>query len=182
MPESDLKYQKLIIMLLLGCAAVFVARIQPSYAQGGRGGTINGTVTDNTGAVIPGAKITITNVATRQTRDVVTADDGGYTALFLPLGQYSITVTHPGCKSLTQTGITLTSDEVATVNISIDVGELKQTIEVSTGGQMVETATATLPLPRGLPKRGHLPITRTRKSQLLACNTDRNEAGRRKSK
>jgi len=134
----------LINLVLLGCATVFVARLQPCYAQGGRGATINGTVTDQSGAVVPGAKVSITNVTTGQTRDVVTASDGGYTAPFLPVGQYSITVTCAGFKSKTQTGITLTTDEVATVNIALELGEVWQKIEVTAGAEMVETTTAAL--------------------------------------
>ena len=132
-----------ISLMLLTCGVVFVLRSQLTYAQGGKA-TINGAVTDPTGALVPEAKVTITDVTTGQPRDVVTAADGGFTAPFLPVGEYSITVSHPGFKSKTQTGITLTTDQIATVNIVLEVGEVTQRIEVSAAAEMINTTTAAL--------------------------------------
>jgi len=128
---------------LLTCGVLVVLRPEPTYAQGGKA-TINGTVTDPTGALVPGAKVTITDVTTGQPRDVVTAADGGFTAPFLAVGEYSITVTHPGFKSKTQTGITLTTDQIATVNIVLEVGEVTQKVEVSAAAEMINTTTAAI--------------------------------------
>jgi hypothetical protein len=147
---SNLKHRQLtclrrslISLFLLTCGAVFVMRPQPTYAQSGKA-TINGTVMDPTGAVVPDAKIIITNVTTGQPRDVTSAVDGGFTAPFLPVGQYSITVSHLGFKSKTQSGITLTTDQIATVNITLEVGQVTQTVEVSAAAQMINTTTAAI--------------------------------------
>jgi hypothetical protein len=131
-------------LVLLTCGLVLIAiRTQPTFAQGGKA-TLNGTVTDQTGALVPEAKVTITELSTTQTRDVVTGADGGFTAPFLPVGQYSVTVSHPGFKSKTQTGITLTTDQVLTVNISLDVGQVTQSVEVSANAEMINTTTAAI--------------------------------------
>src|SRR5208283_4172550 len=77
-------------------------------------------------------------------RDAVTGSDGGYTAPFLPVGHYSVTAWHPGFKTTTQPGITLTADQKATVNIALAVGDVKESIEVSIGQTMLETQSAAL--------------------------------------
>jgi hypothetical protein len=136
--------RKSIGLILLTCGLVLIAiRTQPTFAQGGKA-TLNGTVTDPTGAVVPETKVTITEMSTTQTRDVVTGTDGGFTAPFLPVGQYSVTVSHPGFKTKTQTGITLTTDQVVTVNISLDVGQVTQSVEVSANAEMINTTTAAI--------------------------------------
>jgi len=118
-------------------------RSRPALAQGGAA-TMNGTVTDPTDAVVPGATVTLTNLTTGTTRGVTTGTNGGYVAPFLPIGQYSVAVSHPGFKSKTETGITLTTDQVATVNIVLELGEVVQKVEVSASSQLVETTTAAL--------------------------------------
>ena len=111
-------------LVLLMLAAVFVACVQPSYAQVSGYATINGTVTDPTGAVVAGANVTITNTDTGSKRDTVTGSGGEYAEPYLPPGHYSVTVSHPGFKTTTQPGITLTTGQVAGVNITLAVGEV----------------------------------------------------------
>src|SRR5271157_45860 len=67
--------------------------------------TINGAVTDPSGAVIPGAQVTVTNTQTGQVTNATTADNGTYVVPLLSVGSYSITFSHPGFKSLTRSGV-----------------------------------------------------------------------------
>jgi len=131
-------------LVLLACAVVLGLQLQPSQAQVSGYATINGTVTDPTGAVVRDANVTITNIDTGVKRDAVTGSDGGYTAPYLPAGRYTITVSHPGFKTTTQPGVTLTASQTATVNIAIAVGEVQQSVEVSSTQMMIETSSSAL--------------------------------------
>src|SRR5437667_8522613 len=95
--------QKRVALFLLSFA-VFSAN---SFAQVATAELV-GTVTDATGAAVPGAKITAVNTATNVTaRDVESGADGGYIMTFLPPGAYNINVEKQGFRKLAQTGLTL---------------------------------------------------------------------------
>lgn len=132
-----------VFLILLTCGVIFVTQTQPIFAQGGAA-TLNGTITDPSGATVPGATVTIKNLSTGEPRTVTASTDGGFVAPFLPVGEYSVTVSHPGFKSKTQTGITLTTDQVATVNISLEVGAVTQSVEVTGSAQVLQTTTAAI--------------------------------------
>ena len=103
-------------------------------------GRINGTVTDSSGAVIPGATVTITNIATNAPRTAVTDDSGFYTVTSLPVGTYTVTVERNGFKKANQTGNALTADQRLTVNITLEPGNVTETVEVTTvAGETVNT-------------------------------------------
>jgi len=70
--------------------------------------TILGQVKDSSGSLVAGAKITMRNIETGQTRTVVTGDDGGYRVDALPVGNYEITAEKVGFKTEMQSGLTLT--------------------------------------------------------------------------
>src|SRR6476659_4330524 len=103
-------------------------------------GRISGTVTDSSGAVIPGATVTITNIATNATRTTATDDGGFYTVTNLPVGTYAVTVERSGFKKANQTGNVLTADQRLTVNITLEAGNVTETVEVTTAaGETVNT-------------------------------------------
>ncbi|AXC15842.1 Oar protein [Acidisarcina polymorpha] len=111
--------------------------------QGGRG-TINGTVVDQSGASVPGAHIVIRNLDTGQIREVIAGDNGQYNAPYLPIGRFSISADHPGFAATTQDGMTLTADQVATVNLSLSVGQTEEKVEVTANQLQINTTSATL--------------------------------------
>ena len=81
-----------------------------------------GTVTDSTGAAVPGATVTITQTETHTVRTVKTRMTAAYRADFLPVGPYKVAVAAPGFKTLERTGITLTVTEEAHVDLSLSAG------------------------------------------------------------
>src|SRR5687768_9272041 len=93
---------------LLTFFAVLVAlsTAAPSYAQKITG-TIRGTVTDATGAVVPGAKVTVTNEETGLTRSAATGSAGIYAFAELPVGSYSVRVENAGFKSEVRSNVVL---------------------------------------------------------------------------
>ena len=84
--------RRLLILLLIGAASVATLRAQAT-------GTIVGTVTDESGAVLPGVTIEVTNVGTGQTRTAVTGDDGYFNVPLLRPGSYQVKGTLNGFKT-----------------------------------------------------------------------------------
>ncbi len=86
----------------------------PAFAQSqAANGTIEGTVADSSGGVLPGVTVTVTNVDTGLERSLVTNIDGQYRGLLLPLGRYRVAAELQGFKTFEQTGITLSRRQTA---------------------------------------------------------------------
>jgi outer membrane receptor protein involved in Fe transport len=107
-------------------------------------GTIFGTVTDDSNAVIPGATVTVKNVETGLLRSLVSDAEGRYRAPSLPLGSYEVVAELPGFRTASRSGIVLTVGREAEVNFTLSVGELSETLSVTGEAPLVETTTAEL--------------------------------------
>ncbi|HTV07745.1 MAG TPA: carboxypeptidase-like regulatory domain-containing protein [Candidatus Aquilonibacter sp.] len=102
-------------------------------------GRIKGTVTDPSGAVIPGASVIATNIATGVKYTTKTLASGDYLFPQLPVGTYSISVSSPNFKSFTATGIILTIDKEYVENAKLEVGNTSETLEVAADAVQVNT-------------------------------------------
>src|ERR1043166_7192723 len=108
------------------------------FAQAEIGGaTLNGTVTDATGAAVPGAKVTVTNHDTGFSRTTTTNQAGQYTLPTLPVGSYDLTAENQGFKVSKRTGIALTVGAVATVDVVLEVGGVQETVRITAGARQV---------------------------------------------
>src|SRR6266852_4832537 len=96
------------------------------------GATLSGTVTDPSGASVPQAQVVITNVSTGVIRNVTTDSAGFYTAPNLLPGTYEVRATATGFSTQVRTGITLTVGAQQALNITMQVGQVSQTVEVTT--------------------------------------------------
>ena len=105
-------------------------------------GRITGTVTDSSGASVPGVTVKITNEAKGQTRTATTDPNGFYVATNLPVGNYTIVVEHQGFKKTTKTGYDLGADGRLTVDFSLEPGAVTESVEVvaSTGEAVNSTS------------------------------------------
>jgi Carboxypeptidase regulatory-like domain/TonB dependent receptor len=108
------------------------------------GATLTGTVSDPTGAVIPNASISITNIATSVTREATTDAAGLYSAPNLLPGTYSVTISAAGFASQEQKNITLTVGATQVLNVSLQIGQATQKIEVSGAAATVELASSAI--------------------------------------
>jgi hypothetical protein len=106
--------------------------------------TLSGTITDATGAVIPQASITATNVATGAASKTVSDASGNYILPSLVPGDYRLKVEKEGFKSTVLTGITLQVDQKATQDAELEVGNVAQQIEVKSKVPIVNTTTGTV--------------------------------------
>jgi hypothetical protein len=93
-------------------------------------GRISGTVTDSTGAAVPGVAVKITNEATQQTRSAMTDPNGFYVATNLPVGNYTVTVEHQGFKRATKTGYNLIADGRLSVDFALETGAVTESVEI----------------------------------------------------
>ena len=123
---------------LLGMIAVLALS---STAFGQATAQISGTVQDPTGALIPGVEVTVTQTETGANRLAVTNETGSYVLTSLPLGPYQLEAVLPGFQTFIQTGIVLQVNGAPTVNVTLEVGQVTQTIEVQANAAMVETRT-----------------------------------------
>ncbi len=107
-------------------------------------GTIVGTVNDQAGAAVAGAKVTLVNDGTRFTRAVTTNDSGQYVATSVPTGGYAITVEHAGFQKTVRSGLQLTAADTLTVDLQLQVGNVQETIEVRETAPLLQSQTATV--------------------------------------
>ena len=124
---------------LLALLALFSV---PSVAQTFRGG-INGTVTDTSGAVIPGAKITATDVATAAVRDTVSSGAGEFVFNDLPQSTYKVKVEATGFQSTEVTGVAVQTGKIYTLPIKLSVAQQATTVEVAADALTLDTTTFT---------------------------------------
>jgi hypothetical protein len=115
-----------------------------SFAQTFRG-TILGSVTDSSGAAVPGATVTVKNLDTGLVRTVTTSDDGSYAAPELPIGTYSVSVEKAGFKLGLVTGIKVEVSSERRADVALQPGQVAQTVTVQ-GEElpMVESTSNTL--------------------------------------
>jgi hypothetical protein len=125
------------------CAALIAIAATSAGAQTITG-SIGGTVTDSSGAAIPGATVTVKNLGTG-VQTVAHADSSGlYNFQFLPVGSYSITGEAKGFAQTATGPLALEIDQIARVNLKLNVGEVSTTVEISAESAVLQTQNATL--------------------------------------
>ena len=102
---------------------------------------ISGTISDTTGALLPGVEVNVTQTATGAVRNAVTNETGAFVFTNLALGPYDLDAVLSGFQTYTQTGILLQIGRSPVINVVMAVGQVTQTIEVQANTVMVETRT-----------------------------------------
>ena len=118
---------------------VFVLLLSAANAWAQATAQINGTVADTSGAVLPGVTVVATQTATGFRREVVTDDQGSYALLNLPIGPYRLEATLAGFRSYVQTGIVLQVNSNPVIKVTLQLGELSETLTVVGQAPLVET-------------------------------------------
>jgi hypothetical protein len=125
---------------LLICLCLTLAWVSPASAQEFRG-RINGTVTDNTGAVLPGVTVTASGPALMQPQVQVTGADGTYRFLALPPGLYAIDYELVGFQNIKREGVRVVINQTLTVDQALNVATLQETVTVTGASPIVDTST-----------------------------------------
>ena len=137
--KQRFRFVGIAIEVLLGCSlSCLPANAQVSEAR------LTGVVMDSSGAIVPGAQISITNVSTEATRDLTTNPSGNYNAPGLPAGNYRVKVSAQGFQTEVRTGVTLTTGAEQVLNITLKVGNVAQQVVVTDVPPQVQLSTAAL--------------------------------------
>ena len=128
----------LIRLLVLSMAAAGIVTAQTAATE------ILGRVIDSTGAAVAGAKVTETHVATGQTQTQMTNQDGEFTFPLVEIGEHTVRVEKDGFVSRTVTGLRVETQQKARVDFRLEVGSLKQSIEVQASAVVLDTESAAI--------------------------------------
>ncbi len=124
--------------LILSFVILTLVGSSRASAQTQATGTIEGIVRDERGAVIAGAKVSARHVGTNAMREVTTDTSGRYRIVFLPPGPYEVTAEMPGFATVTQSGITVLVGGTATVDLTLKVAPVAETVTVTAEAPIVE--------------------------------------------
>ena len=109
-----------------------------AYSQEFRGG-VSGRVTDSSKGRLPGATVTVTNIATNVASTTTTSGEGDYTILYLTPGTYTLSVELSGFKKMVREGIEIRIGDKLAVDVTLDVGRLEETVTVTGESPLLET-------------------------------------------
>src|SRR6516225_3400598 len=127
----------LVLTMTVGCAQFLLA-------QGTDLGTIRGSVTDSTSAVIANAKVVILDLSTGTTRETMTNTDGEFQVFGLRPGSYKVTISAPNMRTQELTGIVLTGSDVVAANAVLGVATQSEAVEVTTEAPAINTEDQTI--------------------------------------
>ena len=119
--------------------ALLVSFLSCAQAWAQASAQISGVVKDPSGAVLPGAEITATQTETRIARMTVSNETGAYVLPNLPVGPYKLEASLPGFRTFVQTGIVLEVNSNPVLNVTLDVGQRTEQVEVQANAALVET-------------------------------------------
>lgn len=121
-PKNMVRISAITLALTVFCGSVSAQTIT---------GSITGTVTDPTGAVVPGARVVATNIGTNLTYPGSSNEAGIYNLLFLPPGAYKLTVELSGFKTAALADLRILGNQASRVDVALEIGESVQTVEVT---------------------------------------------------
>ncbi len=131
-------WQYIILILVMFFTLTSVSKAQESS------GKVVGTIVDQSGAVVPGAKVTVVNAGTKISRDTVTDEEGNFQVLSVPVGTYQVSVERTGFKKALTEPQKLNINQTLKFDIGLEVGSQAEVVEVSSAPSLVETANPTL--------------------------------------
>lgn len=161
------RFGKGLLVLLLIAVAFTPANL---LAQTNTG-RITGTVTDASGAVIPGVDITVRNPATGLTRNAVTNESGTYQVPLLPIGTYEVQAALAGFATEVRTGVTINVDAVVRQDFSLKVSSTAETIEVMAAAPLLQQETASLGQVMDAQKMTNIPLNARHFMSLTVLST-----------
>src|SRR5579864_6054863 len=164
------------LLILLACLSLTAGL----WAQKDTG-TIAGTVTDPSGAVLAGAKVLVTDVDRGGAFTTTTSQSGEYVASPLKIGRYTVTVEHSGFKRAVSQPVTLDVQQRAVVNVRLQLGQATESVEVTGAAPLLETETSELGQVVNARQVSNLPLNGRNFAQLalLTAGTTPSEPGAR---
>src|SRR6266568_7779256 len=130
-----------VVALVLGTISFASLVLAPSASAQKTSGTITGTVTDPSGAAVPGATVAVVNERTGAAREAATNEQGSFSFPEADAGTYTLTVTKTGFKKLTQKNVELHVADVTNLNVKMEMGAATEIVEVEASALVVNTST-----------------------------------------
>src|SRR5689334_12459002 len=124
------------------CALLLISGSLPVWFSQTSTANLTGLISDPAAIAIPGVKVKLENVATHEKRETTSGGEGRFTFSQILPGVYDLQAEATGFKSFTQRNITLVSGQSGAANISMQIGELSQRVEVGAAPVQVDTQTA----------------------------------------
>ncbi len=150
-----------LLALLMLTAVTIVVNGQVLY------GSIVGNVKDNTGAVVSGATVKVTNKVTNQTREVTTNAEGAFNIPTVQTGRWEVSVTKSGFKTYTRSNVEVVLNTITRTDISLEIGEVSETVSVVADAALLQTDRAEVRAELTSQKLLNLPIPPGRNYQQL---------------
>ena len=133
----------LSLRFLLSVSFLFLLAGGTALAQAGRGG-LSGLISDPTGAIVPGARVTLLDKATGVSQSTVTTAAGLYSFVSLAPGVYQLTAGEKGIETFVENNVVVTVDQVTTLNITFQLGNVSQVVTVNASASLVDTSNSTV--------------------------------------
>jgi hypothetical protein len=129
---------KYIVLTALIFAACIPVAAQVASSE------VSGAILDSTGAAVANAKVTATSLATNLAREAVSDSSGSYIITLLPPGDYTITVEASGFRKLVQSGLSLQINQQARLDLTLQLGQVSETVEVTAQTPLLESESSSL--------------------------------------
>jgi hypothetical protein len=159
---------RLVAFLLAACFSRVLV------AQSAGTGALAGTITDPSGAVVPGVNVSATNTETNQSRTTTTGTDGSYKFTLLPPGNYRVRFTATGFKSEEVPSVTVVVTETPVLNRTLEVGTQAEQVVVEATATVLQTQDSTLGTVVGNQTMTSLPLTNRNYTQILSMSAGAN--------
>jgi hypothetical protein len=141
--SKSLKLSCRVAVLCMAAIAVLASLCSPSAAQVIYG-TVVGTVSDPSGALVPGVNVKITSLATNETRSISTSAAGAYSFPNLPTGLYRVEVQMPEFKQFVLNNVEVQVDVISRVDVALQMGAISEIVEVTEAAPIPQTDTSSL--------------------------------------
>src|SRR5262245_6069856 len=148
------------LLLLLACCAGL------AFSQGTTA-LLSGTVIDPTGAAVPGASVSVTNLATDQAFKATTNERGEWALPSMAAAKYKVVITKPGFKAGVAPDVEMSAGVPATVNVKLEIGAATETVEVTAGADIVQATSAAISSTIGGQQLFELPFATRNAVELL---------------
>ncbi|MGD0136820.1 MAG: carboxypeptidase-like regulatory domain-containing protein, partial [Bryobacteraceae bacterium] len=154
--------------------ALLIALAASLAAQSAGTGALTGTVTDPTGAIVPGVSVVLVSLETNQARTVATGGDGSYKFALLPPGNYRLRFSASGFKTAEVPSVTVNVTETPVLDRTLEVGAQSEQVTVEATAEVLQTASSTLGTTVGSQTVTELPLSSRNYTQILALSAGTN--------
>ncbi len=142
--KSKKTHHWMVVFSLLAVVAASAPWVSSVMAQSADTGALTGVIKDPSGSVIKDAQISVTNIATAQSRTALSGNDGSYRIALLPPGKYKVKISMAGFQTAEFPSVTINVTETAVLNYTLKIGMPSETVTVAADAEILQTSTSTM--------------------------------------